>query len=272
MPRWLKTLLRLTPVVAGASFGSVFALIAWRAVAPNETLRAATNEIGNYLQTVGAIYSVLLAFIVYVVWGQFNEVRVYVEREATALVDLHRTASGLPATARIAIQRSLHEYVESVLRDEWTAMACHDESAIERVGYKLDEVWVAIHKCKPVGVCQEMMYSEALSRFNDVNDLRTNRLTSARFRVPLTMKILLYTGALIIVGSMFLMHIESLWLHALVTASLAGATAHILYLIHDLDDVFTGNLQVGKAPFERARDSFDRVVRLLASEDAAAQA
>lgn len=268
MPRWLKTLLRLTPIVGLASVASVVALMAWRAVGPTDTLRTATNEIGNYLQTVGAIYSVLLAFIVYVVWGQFNEVRVYIEREATALVDLHRTASGLPASARDAIQRSLHEYVDSILRDEWIAMAHHDEAAIERVGHKLDEVWVAIHKCQPDGICQETMYCEALSRFNEVNDLRTSRLTSARFRVPLTMKILLYTGAVILVGSMFLVHIETMWLHALVTASLGGAIAHVLYLILDLDDAFSGNLQVDKAPYERARSSFERVLRLLAAEDA----
>lgn len=268
MPRWLKTVVRLLPIVGGASLVSLVGLIGWRAIGPTATLREAANEIGNYLQTVGAVYSVLLAFIVYVVWGQFNDVRVYIEREATALVDLHRTATGLPTAARNSIQRSLAEYVDAVLREEWTAMAKHDEAAIERVGHKLDEVWVAIHKCQPAGVCQEMMYSEALSRFNDVNDLRTNRLTSARFRIPLTMKFLLYNGAVILVGSMFLMHIETLWVHCVVTSSLTGALAHILYLIHDLDDVFTGNLQVGKAPFERAQDSFERVVRLLASEEA----
>lgn len=268
MPRWLSTLFRLTPIVAAASGASLVGLIAWRAIAPTDVLRAANAEVGNYLQTVGAIYSVLLAFIVYVVWGQYNEVRVYVEREATALVDLHRTASGLPDEARIAIQRSLQEYVDAVLRDEWTAMAHHDEQAIERIGHKLDEVWVALHRCQPSGVCQEHMYAETLSRFNDVNDLRTNRLTSARFRVPLTMKILLYTGAVILIGSMYLVHIESLWLHGLVTASLAGAIAHILYLIYDLDDVFSGNLHVGREPFERARTSFERVLRLFPDDPA----
>ncbi len=267
MPRWLTTVGRLLPIVGGASLVSIVGLVAWRAVGPTETLHSASNEIGNYLQTVGAVYSVLLAFIVYVVWGQFNEVRVYIEREATALVDLHRTATGLPTAARNSIQRSLAEYVDSVVGDEWDAMAKHDETAIERVGHKLDEVWVAIHKCQPAGVCQEMMYSEALSRFNDVNDLRTNRLTSARFRIPLTLKFLLYNGAVILVGSMFLVHIESLWLHCLVTSSLTGALAHILYLIHDLDDAFTGNLQVSNAAFVRARESFDRVVELLASEE-----
>jgi hypothetical protein len=263
MPRWLSTLLRLTPVVALASVASVVGLIAFRAFAPIDVLSGSSNELGNYLQTVGAIYSVLLAFVVYVVWGQYNDARVYIDREACALLDLHRTASGLPDDTRIAVHHHLREYVDAVLRDEWLAMARHDEAGIERVGHKLDEVWIAIHGCSPTTFCHQTMYSEVLSRFNDVTDLRTSRLTSARFRIPLTMKILLFTGALIITGSMYLVYIPDLWLHALVTAALAGAIAHILYLILDLDDAFAGNWRVAKAPFERARLGFERVVHLV---------
>lgn len=263
MPRWLRVTLHLTPIVAISSAASVLGLMLWRGVAPGAELTAAMDGLGNYLQTVGAIYAVLLAFVVFVVWGQYNDVRTFIESEASALVDLHRTATGLPPEARAAIQSALADYVEAVLRVEWVAMAKRDENEIEEVGHMLDQVWLAIHKCKPVGCVQEAMYSEALTRFNDVTDLRTSRLTSARFRVPLPMRILLYTGAVILIGSMYLVYIREFWLHALVTAALAGAIAHILYLINDLDDVFRGNLQVDKAPFARARASFDRVLRLI---------
>ena len=263
MPRWLATLIRLTPIVGSASAISVIGLVGFREIAPPDALIAATDAIGNYLQTLGAIYAVLLAFVVFVVWGQYNDVRVYIEREASILVDLHRTASGLPVDARMAIQNTLHDYVDAVLRIEWNAIERGDDAAVESVGHKLDDVWLAIHHCHPEGCAQEAMFGEALSRFNELNDLRTSRLTSARFRVPLTMKILLYTGAVILVGSMYLVHIEELWLHGLVTAALAGAIAHILYLIYDLDRVFDGSLHVARAPFERARTSFERVVRLI---------
>jgi hypothetical protein len=266
VPRWLRTLIRLTPIVALSSAASLAGLMIFRLIAPTDTLAAASSSLGNYLQTLGAIYSVLLAFVVFVVWGQYNDLRAYLDREANALVDLHRTASGLPTDTRMAIHRALAEYVESVLGDEWHAMSRDDDAAIDRSGHKLDEVWQAIHRCRPVGCQQELMYGEALARFNDVNDMRTNRVTAAKFRVPLTMKLLLYTGAVILVGSMYLVYIPELWLHGLVTAALGGAIAHVLYLIHDLDDAFTGNLQVDKAPYQRARASFDRVVRLIPVE------
>ncbi len=256
MPRWFLTLLRLTPVVAGVSLASVLGLIAVREVAPIADLRASTDALGNYLQTVGGIYAVLLAFVVYVVWGQFNESRGYVDREAVLLSDVHRIASGLPEQSRNDIQRLLREYVDAVLAEEWTAMRKGNEAVLDRVGQKLDEVWVEIHRCRPHDECGHTIYGEVLSRFTDLYDVRASRLTSARTRIPLALHVLIYAGAIITIGSVYLLAFDKLWLHATVTAALAGAIAHVLYIIRDLDDAFGGDWQVSNAPFLRARRSF----------------
>jgi len=263
MPRWVRTFFHLSPVVGIVSLGSVLGLIAFRRFVPLEALHAASNEIGNYLQTVGGIYAVLLAFVVYVVWGQFNEARGYLDREATALVDLHRTASALPSRSRAEIQRGLRAYVDAVLRDEWQAMACGDEATLDRVGDLLEDVWIAIHACKPCNDCQHTVYGEVLSRFNQLTDLRTSRLSAARARIPLAMTILLYNGAVLTVGSVYLLAFNELWLHAIVTAALAGAIAHILFLIRDLDDAFAGDWQVAQTPFKRALRNFDRAEHVV---------
>ena len=258
MPRWFRTFLHLTPVVAGTSLASVLGLLAFRELVPLDELRGSSDAVGNYLQTVGGIYAVLLAFIVYVVWGQFNDARTFVEREATALVDLHRIASGLPRATRVEIQRELRGYVDAVLSDEWQAMAGGDETTIERIGHRLEHVWLAIHRCEPCSDCQHTIYGEVLSRFNDLSDVRTSRLSASRARIPTAMHILLYAGALIIIGSIYLMTFERLWIHVTVTAALAGAVSHILYLIRDLDHAFSGDWQVAKGPFIRARKAFER--------------
>jgi hypothetical protein len=263
MPRWFRTVSHLVPIVAFVSVVSIAGLWLFRQIVPLPALHAAANEIGNYLQTVGGIYAVLLAFVVYVVWGQFNEARGYLDREATALVDLHRTASALPSRSRADIQGGLRAYVDAVLRDEWPAMAHRDEATIDRVGAQLDQVWLAVHACRPANDCQHTVYGEVLSRFNQLTDLRTSRLSAARARIPAAMTILLYTGALLTIGSVYLLAFDQFWLHAIVTAALAGAIAHILFLIRDLDDAFAGDWQVAKTPFERARKNFERAAHVL---------
>ena len=267
MRRWLVTLVKLTPVIAGACALSVFGLVVFRAVMPTDVLAKSSSELGNYLQTLGGIYAVLLAFVVYVVWGQFNDVRTYIDREASAIVDLHRTASNLPSETRASIQQGLSTYIEAVLRDEWQAMTCRDEAAIERVGEKLDDVWLAVHACKPCNDGQHTIYAEVITQFNQLMDLRTIRLSAARARVPRIMNLLLYTGAVLVTASIYLVHIETFWLHATVTAMLSGAIAHVLYLIHDLDEAFAGEGVVSKEPFERARQSCVRLSHLVATHD-----
>ena len=258
MRKWLETVGRLLAVVVVAAVASVAGLALFRNLVDVASIRDEGDAVGSFLQVLGGIYAVLLAFVVVVVWGQFNDARGFVHREANALTDLHRTAAGLPDDARETIQQGLRDYVDAVIADEWHAMTCGDHATIDRISQRLDRVWSAIHRCMPRNECQHTVYAEVLARFNDLSETRTNRLSAATAKIPTAMSALLYIGALIMVGSLYLMPFARFWLHATTTAALAGAVAHILFLIHDLDTAFAGDYQVDKGPFVRARRTFDR--------------
>jgi len=260
VPHWVKATVRLVPLVSLFSGLSILGLFAFREVVPAASLKNAGDAVGNYLQTIGGIYAVLLAFIVFVVWGQFNDSRMCVEREATAIVDLHRTATGLPPGTRDTIQKALRAYLDDVVDKEWDAMAHHREDVMEAVGAHLDHVWAAIHICRPSSDCQHTVFGEVLSRYNDLSDMRTSRLTSSRARMPLIMKFLLFVGAFITISSIYLMVVDPFWVHIVMAGALGGVVAHILYLIIDLDNAFSGQLQVSKDAYIRARRTFDRAV------------
>jgi len=243
----------LRPVLLSIGISEAGLFIARTYVSPN-VLRDTNDVVGNYLQTLGTIYAVLLAFVVFVVWSQFNDARNYVEREANELLDLFRTSRGLPAPNRSAIQHHVGQYVDAILQREWDAMAKNDDShAFGEGGALLDQLWDVVHDFEPNTACHTALHAEILSRFNDLSDARTNRLTSAQLRIPLALKILIYTGAVLTVGSMYLFSIQSWVVHALMTGAMAGALSHILYLIHDLDSCFDGDWQVPRTAFQRVQ-------------------
>lgn len=242
-------------IIGGVSALAIFGLVVAYRFIDVEDLRSSSDSLGTYLQTLGGIYAVLLAFVVVVVWQQFNDARGFVNREANSVIDLFRIAGGLPDGARDVIRQGLRDYVDGVLDEEWRAMTHHDEHVIEKVGQRLDRVWSAIHTCMPLNECQHTVYGEVLGRFNDLTELRTNRLVAASAKIPIAMNVLLYTGAVIMIGSVYLLPFDRFWLHATVTGAFAGAVAHILFLIWDLDDAFAGDYQVDRAPFLRARKS-----------------
>jgi hypothetical protein len=252
----VRVVIRLIPVLVGASVVSIAALWVTRRCVDLGSEKD-NDFIGNYLQTVGTIYAVLLAFVVQSVWSQFNEARVLVEREANEVADLHRLTDGLPEEARAALQGALRRYVDAVIADEWPAMAKGDEHTIARIGKELDAVWTGLHELEPTSKCEESLHGEALSRFNDLSDARTNRLSAARTRIPFGLTLLLYIGAGVVVGSMFLLKVERFSLHAVATGALSAAIFHILYLVRDLDDAFSGLWQVSTDPFERTRRQLD---------------
>ena len=110
-------------VVLVASGLSLVGLGAVRHVVAQAWLKETNDVVGNYLQTLGTIYAVLLAFVVYVVWGQFNEARALVDREANEVLDLYRTVEALHGPERCAVRDGLRRYVDAVIDEEWGAMA-----------------------------------------------------------------------------------------------------------------------------------------------------
>src|SRR5215510_8542464 len=121
--RWVQTVAALTPTVLPSIVLALVGLFLVRALVPAGVLARSNDVIGNYLQTLGTIYAVLLAFVVFVVWNQYNETRELVVREANEVLDLFRTAKGFEPHVRQPVQHQLRAYVESVLRREWPAMA-----------------------------------------------------------------------------------------------------------------------------------------------------
>jgi hypothetical protein len=247
------TLRAMLPSILTAIVLSLAGLLAVRRLVPAEILRETNDVAGNYLQTVGTIFAVLLAFVVFVVWQQFNDARTQVETEANELMDLIRAARGLPAAVRAPLLQQASAYVDLVLGREWDAMAKNDEAGLEEGARVLDRAWNLLVSYEPASECHKSLYDVALDRFNDLSDTRANRLTSARLRIPLALRLLLWAGAITVVGSMYLFAVERLAVHALMTGALAGAISHVMYVIHDLDECFDGDWQVPRAAFERVR-------------------
>jgi hypothetical protein len=268
-PSIVATLLSMALWIGAAICLSIACLVPARRLIPFEVLDESSNAVGNYLQTIGTIYAVLLAFVVFVVWQQFNDARGHVEREANEILDVMRVVKGLPENVWRPFLKNLHEYVCIVLEDEWPAMARGSKATFEAGTRILDRISSLLIAHEPESECHKSLYDEALGRFNDLSDARMNRLFSSRLRIPLGLRLLLYTGAAMTVGSMYLLAVKDFVIHATITALLAGAISHVLFLISDLDDAFSGTFQVPRIPFERVGRYLDE---WLASPDAAQRA
>src|ERR1039458_9426405 len=112
---------RLSLSLIASMLIAVIGLFLVRYVAPASWLHTNNEVAGNYLQTVGTIYAVLLAFVVFVVWQQHNDTRSAVESEANELSDFYRTIRALPGSQ--PVQEFIQRYGKVVVDEEWMDMA-----------------------------------------------------------------------------------------------------------------------------------------------------
>ena len=233
-------------LVTGMSL-ALIGLFLSRCLAPATWLHANNEVAGSYLQTVGTIYAVLLAFVVFVVWQQHNDTRSAVKKEANELSDLYRVVRALPGTQRV--QDCVQAYGRLVVDEEWAAMA--GGSSSKKAEQALEGIWQALQGVEPRSGREEALYAEALARFNDLGDARSERLHCSLLRLPPSLWVLLLTNGGLVVGSMWIFGLESFSAHALMTLALSGSIAFILFLVADLDNPFWGSWRVRPDPFER---------------------
>lgn len=246
----MKTFLRILATVCVAAALGIAGLVAVRALAPAEWLHANNEVAGNYLQTLGSIYAVLLAFVVFVVWQQFNEAHTSVESEGNEISDLDRTLQGFPDPMRAHTRAHLRAYVQAVVVEEWERMAHGERSrSAERA---LEQLWLALEVWNPESPREQHLFGEALARFNDLSDARTHRLRASKVRLPHTMWGLLIADGTLTIGSMWLFGLESFAAHALMTAALAGSISFILYVVADLDNPFWGDWTIDSEPIRQS--------------------
>ena len=239
---------RLSLSLIASMLVAVIGLFLVRCLAPASWLHANNEVAGNYLQTVGTIYAVLLAFVVFVVWQQHNDTRSAVESEANELADFCRTIQVLPGTQ--PVRDAIQKYCKVVVDEEWKDMARGRWSReAERA---LEEIWHALQAVEPRTKREEALYAEALARFNDLSDARSHRLHCSLLRLPPSLWVLLLTNGGLVVGSMWIFGLESFSAHALMTVALAGSIAFILFLVADLDNPFWGSWRIRPNAFQRA--------------------
>ncbi|MDQ2817495.1 MAG: hypothetical protein M3T49_04695 [Candidatus Eremiobacteraeota bacterium] len=94
--------------------------------------------VGLIIGVVGGIYTVLLSFVVIVVWQQFNTAEANAQKEASAIADLHHLSFGFPQPLRRQVGDNLKAYANSVVFVEFKAMAeGHDPGDVRELAVNL---------------------------------------------------------------------------------------------------------------------------------------
>lgn len=217
---------------------------------PLNVLETQHEVAGFIIGVLGAIYAVLLAFVVVAVWDQFGDAKVIVTTEANRLNDLARMAQGFPAPAGPRLLDGLKAYGQSVVDDEWQAMSQGEASVKTQAA--MDNLWQLFREVEPQTNRENALYAESLDRLNEMSDSRRLRIHTSADDIPTVIQILLWGGGLLIIAFTYFFGVKSIRSQALMTAALAVEVAFLLFLVVALDNPFHGYLRLSPEPMQQA--------------------
>lgn len=198
------------------------------------------------LNTFGLFYGVMLAFVVFVAWGGYDDATKNLEMEASQALDIFYSAKAFPAPANRILQQGLKDYVSAVSDDEITKLA---EGRLSlHSGRAHDALAALFYNLDAQSVPNRELYAEALRSLNKLAEYRRLRIFAGNDAVPSVIWLVLLVGGVISISYNCFFGMKNIRAQYLITASLSVTIALILFLIYVLDHPFTGTSKVSAEP------------------------
>lgn len=202
-----------------------------------------------------AVYSILLAFIVVIVWEQYQNTGDRIQEESSKVFNLYRASYAFPdSTTGKKIRTTVIAYVNSVVDDEFPAME-HDTTS-NLTQQKYNKVWDMIYAIRPNTENEKIWYASMVTSVNQFGEARIIRISDIDPSLPpLMWKILLAGGAIIILFAI-LFKTNNNWAHFIKILMFSIVIVFNLMLVNLLDHPYKGLLKIEPGAFTKIQKHY----------------
>lgn len=245
LPQWLAVLV----IVGSVVLFSIVGFLAVHRFIPAK-IRKLHNDVAGYVYTaVGVAYAVLLAFVVLVVWADFNDVRINVENESSIAWVLYRSTEAYPnPEVSQRMQQALATYAQVVLTEHRQITDLAKPRAVIGFSVSWHPIADIVAKAVPADIHEQAIYSSILNSLTELTKYRNLRLYAAQDEVPSVIWIAMIAGAIITIGFTYLFGTENIWAHVTIIALLGAMIAIIMYVVIELAHPFLGAVSIRPPP------------------------
>ena len=208
---------------------------------------------------MAALYSVTLGLIAVAVWSNFSSVSNLVSKEASSIGVLYRDMGGYPEPLRGELRAKLRHYITFVIEKSWPMQQkgiLNDDSTL-----MVADIHEQLMTYQPTDMGTQVLHAEAIHKFNEMADLRRQRVDQVDSHLPGTLWTVLLVGAALTILVGYFFWIEDTRFHILVQSFLTTFIALMIFLILALDRPFRGEVSVSADSYvtirERVMDPLD---------------
>jgi hypothetical protein len=217
---------------------------------PAEVLKENHEVAAIIFNAFGLFYGVLVAFVVFVTWGGYDEATKNLQMESSEVLDLFHIAEAFPDSYKNTVQQGVRDYVSAVYNDEVPKMAVGDISLY--TGGAHATLRVLFSQVDANSIPNRELYGESLRCLNNLAQYRRMRIFAGNDTVPPVIWLVLLVGGVFAVSYTFFFGMKNIRAQYLITTTLTATVTSILFLVYVLDHPFTGTSRVSLEPLREA--------------------
>ena len=242
----------LATVAASAGF-----LLLLRRIWSNELRRQHNDLIGWHVSVLGSTYAVIIGFMLFAVWTNFEAADTNAEAEADCLVNLVRCSRGLSTGGRAQVLSLSIEYANLMLLKEWPAMSRDEISPASRT--TIGQLWATLLATETHNDHEHVSLDHAVGELTKLTEYRRLRQQQVKAYLPGILWLVLILGACVTIMSACLFGTSDFRLHLIQVVMLALMISSVLVAIGDINRPFQGSVHVSPDGFERARATLTEI-------------
>ena len=213
-------------------------LLRRRSAAAGPTFEPLHPSVFSFFNT---IYAFFLGFAIVTLWSTFLTTQANVTREADALLIAHRLSKILPESG--AFRRSLLDYVQSVVEDEWPTMAASDTMS-EKTQQSLEKVWDTYLLLRPAAKGDLDIYLEMGNRLSEASRQRLSRAISTQGNLYSPIWVIIVFGFFGVLFGLYFNHFQQNRVRLCFDFMVIFLVLCCIYFIWDIDTPFGGCITV----------------------------
>ena len=207
------------------------------------------HEIGGAVfAQMGVVFAVLLAFVFNQVWGEYNAADEAIARECGNLRVAALLAENLPEDEATTVRDLIAQYVTSVIRDEWPAMAYRHDSAVAET--HLRQVAFGVTHLAIANPQEAITRNELVLLLRSAEGFRETRLYQMASGLPPTLWFMLFGFSVTLMGFLFFFGMDNVSTQMAFTGVFAGSVAMVLVILSMLNYPFEGAMALQPTAFQ----------------------
>ena len=203
--------------------------------------------IGWQITFLATTYAVIVAFMLADVWKNYQAAEENTESEASAALNIYRSAQGLPSPQKEQLSNLSRRYCQVMIQEEWPAMT---KGSFSQLGSTTEAaLWQTVTDTNVQNLSEQAVLNRTLADLTDLSEHRRIRQLQSRSGMPFIFWVTLIAGAAMMIVYTCLFDIEQMGLHVMHVVGTTFIITLLLVTIADIDAPYGGALRIQPTNF-----------------------